>query len=694
MNPEVHSNSVNDQDHRKDTGTKSNGRGPSLLITAAVITLIAALVIGVLPRLRQKEALADGVKEIRGAVMEVTVVKPRRVSDPGVVLPGNIQAIRSTAINARTTGYLTQLNVDIGTHVKAGQVLAVIQSPDVDQQAVQADAQTAQSRAAVEQSRASVAQQQAIVAQDRAEVSRQRFVLQQARQSIIAAEAQYAQAVATEKGANSGLAHSRQALVSQQAAYRGAQAQLNLAKVTNDRYQNLLKQQFVAKQDADQAEATYKVDVAALESAKAAVDAAAADVQTAVQTVSSAKSSVVSAQANLDSSKESVEAAQASLESAEAAVRAALQAVTANSATVRANTAAVAGNVANGKRMGVMVGFEKIVAPFDGVITARNVDVGTLISAGGTETGVTAAAPNSGMLGLAKTDVVRIQVNVPQTYVPSFGEGCTTSIAVRELPGKLFAGSVAIRAGALDTTTRTQLVEVHVDNPKGELVPGMYAEVTLIPMHPAKSIRIPGTALIVDSTGTHVAVVKKDLTIHMQKVVVGRDFGQQVEILKGLKGRESLVNNPLDTLQDGAKVQVQAKPAGADKAAGGAAGAPAGGAPGAPGADGKPTGAAGGATRGVRGGNADDALEEKLPAGATADHPELAAPAGEGGVPGGGKRRGTGDGAGTSTGAGSAESGGAPPRTGKPGTTDGDDADGTSHTRGGARRPSKDDTGG
>ena len=534
-------------------------RGPALLLIAGVIVIIVVLIVGILPRLKQRAALADGVKAVKSTLPEVTVVKPKWVSDPGVTLPGNVQAIKATAINARTTGFLKELNVDIGSKVTAGQVLGIIESPDVDQQYVQAKAQTVQSVATVQQSNANVAQQQSMVAQAKSEVARQRFALQQARQAVSTAQAQLAQSVAGEKGATSALSHAKQALIAQQATYQGAAAQLNLAKVTNDRYQSLLKQKFVAQQDADQAEATYKVDVAALDSAKAAIDAAQADVATAVQTVASARSGITASEANVKSSQENVSAAEQSLVSAQDAVDAAVHAVTANIETVHANKAAVASNEANARRYDVMRGFEKVLAPFSGVITARNVDVGTLISAGGTETGVTTPAPASGMLGIARTDVVRIQINVPQTYVPAISEGSVTKITVRELPGKVFTGKTIIRAGALDTTSRTQLVEVHVDNPTNSLVPGMYAEVSIVPLHPARTLHIPGTALIVDALGTRVAIVRKDKTIHMQKVVVGRDFGTQVEILKGLRGKETLVNTPADTLEDGAKVDVLAK---------------------------------------------------------------------------------------------------------------------------------------
>src|SRR5262249_34322010 len=147
----------------------------------------------------------------------------------------------------------------------------------------------------------------------------------------------------------------------------------------------------------------------------------------------------------------------------------------------------------------VLRGFEKVIAPFDGVITARSVDVGALINAGGSggNNPATSPTPSTGMLGIARTDAVRIQVSVPQTYVPALRAGSAARVTVSELPGRVFAGSVALRAGALDAASRTQLVEVHLPNRTGALVPGMYAEVRLTPAHAPVRLQIPGSALVV-----------------------------------------------------------------------------------------------------------------------------------------------------------------------------------------------------
>jgi RND family efflux transporter MFP subunit len=540
--------------------SQNKGKRPIGLVLFAAVLIVVILIIGIIPRMHQNTALAQSVKEASSTVTQVTVVKPHFVSDPGLTLPGNVQAIRETTINARSTGYLRQLFVDIGSKVKAGQVLAIVQSPDVDQQVYQAQAQTAQSRAVVGQSKAVVAQQEATVVQNMADVAHQRSLVQQARQGVSIATAQEQQSEAAEKSAEAGLSHAQEELAVQNAALKQAQAQRDLANINNTRYQTLLKQGFVAQGDADQALTTYKTSEAAVQSAQSSVDAAQADVESARAAVASAKSAVASAQANVRSSQENVGAAVAAMQSSQATVAAARHTTSADQETVRANQAAVNSNIANERHFGVIREFEKITAPFDGVITSRNVDVGMLISPTTTVTGSTTSAPQTGLLGIARMDTVRIQVNVPQTYVPELVAGSNASVTVRELPGRTFTGVVALRAGGLDSASRTQLVEVHVANPGGALVTGMYADVKITPIHPARTLRVAGTALIVDANGTRVAVVSKDNTVHLRRVTVGRDMGAEVEILKGLKGRETLVNNPPDSLQDKSQVQI-VKPA-------------------------------------------------------------------------------------------------------------------------------------
>ncbi|MCW3094655.1 MAG: family efflux transporter, subunit [Chthonomonadaceae bacterium] len=530
------------------------------LLAVAIVVLLGLLYVGIRPRLQRNTALAQSVKQARSTVPLVDVITPQWVSEGGLSLPSNVQAIKETTMNARTTGYLRRLYVDIGSHIKTGQLLAEIESPDVDQQVYQAQAQTAQSQATVGQSQATVAQQRAGVVQMQAQVAQQSAVVEQARATLASTEAKLTQAQAAQGQAEAQLAHAQQALDVQKAALKQMQAQLDLAAVTNTRYQDLLKQGFVAQQDADTAAATLKTATAAVESAQASIQSAQADIQAAQQAVVASKAVVTSAQADVQASQKSVQASEAALTSSQATVQAAQASVQASLKNVQANQAFVTSNVANTRRYAVMRSFERVVAPFDGVITSRNVDVGTLISAGGSNSAPTSTAPVVGMFGIARTDEIRIQINVPQTYVATIRSGSKAQVTVREVPGRVFTGTVTLRAGALDATSRTQLVEVHLPNRDNVLVPGMYAQVHLAPSHPPLTLRIPGTALIIDGQGTRVAVVTAQNTLHLQPITIGRDFGTEVEITEGLKGTEKLVNNPSDTLQESQPVQVAATP--------------------------------------------------------------------------------------------------------------------------------------
>lgn len=536
------------------------------LILLGVIVIGGMLAFGILPRIANKKALAQGVKEAKSSVPEVVVVKPKLVADTGVSLPGNIEAIQETTINARTTGYLRELNADIGTHVKKGQVVAVLEAPDMDQQAYQAVAQTNQARQVVRESNAAVAQAKANVAASQAEVDKQGETIEQASAQLEGAKAALAQAQAVQEGDQANLEHMQQQLKVQQANLKTQQAQLNFAQASYNRYKSLYQQGFDSAQDFDQAAATLKTQQAAVNSAEAAVASAESDVTTAQKVVQAAAQAVNSAQANVTANQKNVSLNRAQLKSNQATVKYNQEIVRVNQATVAANQAGVIASQANANRYRVMQRFQQVVAPFDGVITARGVDVGALVVGDTANTNAAAATATlnnssittagAGMLGIARTDTVRIQVSVPQSFVPALKTGGKANVSVRELPRRQFVGTITRMAGALDSVSRTQLVEVDLPNSDGALVPGMYAQVQISPVNPTQTLQIPGTALMVDANGVRVGVVKADNTVHMQKVVLGRDFGVTVEILKGLKGKERLVNNPSDLLQDGDHVQI------------------------------------------------------------------------------------------------------------------------------------------
>jgi RND family efflux transporter MFP subunit len=195
--------------------------------------------------------------------------------------------------------------------------------------------------------------------------------------------------------------------------------------------------------------------------------------------------------------------------------------------------------------------FQKVTAPFAGTITARYVDVGALITVG---TGTN----NQALFKIAQSDVLRIYVNVPQTFVNSIQPDQPAQISVQEFPQKTFTGKVVSTAGALDPTSRTLLTEVRVTNEDNLLLPGMYAQVKFTVTRSNPPVLVPGNALVIRPEGTQVATVTKDQTVHYQKVTVGRDYGTQLEIISGLEANETVILDATDDLQEGMKVQAVA----------------------------------------------------------------------------------------------------------------------------------------
>jgi RND family efflux transporter MFP subunit len=210
---------------------------------------------------------------------------------------------------------------------------------------------------------------------------------------------------------------------------------------------------------------------------------------------------------------------------------------------VTAQRNGVAAAKANLGRLQEMKGYLVVRAPFDGVVTLRNIDVGALVNAGSTL-----------LFRIAQIGILRTYVNVPQTQAGFIKTGQPAQLVVSNLPGRLFNGDVARTASALDPARRTMLVEVHVPNREGALLPGMYAQVNLSASRTDPPILIPGDALIVRPEGTEVATILPDHSVHLQKVNVGRDYGDRLEILNGLHPGDTIVSNPGATLQEGMKV--------------------------------------------------------------------------------------------------------------------------------------------
>jgi RND family efflux transporter MFP subunit len=405
------------------TGRKSSS--VAVRISGAVVLLLVLVSIGIFPRIaRHREALA-AVNEsatIHPIVTLAHAVKGEPSSE--LLLPGNIQPLYSANLFARVDGYLERRNVDIGSKVKAGDVLAVISSPEIDQQLLQARATLAQSDASLQQARAALEQ---------------------------------------------------------------AKANAELARLTKERDLPLGAERAISQQIVD--------------AAVQANDARMAD-------VAAAKANITAAEAN----------------------------VTANQANVA--------------RLLQMQGFERIVAPFDGVITERNVERGDLVSTGNAG----AAKP---LFSIAQSETLRIQIDVPQSEAVNIQNGQRAAIDVKERLGRAYTGTVTRSAGSLDSAARTMLTEVQVDNRDGSLLPGMYAKVKFTLPQQRASLIIPTSSLVVDRAGMHVVTVNGDHTIHFNPVAVGKDMGTTIEILNGLDASESIVASPNDLLSEGEHVEVR-----------------------------------------------------------------------------------------------------------------------------------------
>ena len=437
-------------------------RGPWLKLLALAVVVGAATAVylfGFLPRERTAKRLdaAAAVRRITPPLVNGAIVK-RAASSTQLMLPGNITPITEAYIYARAAGYLKQRYVDIGDRVQAGQKLADIEAPDLDQQ--------------VSQARAALAQAQGQLGQS-------------------------------------------------QAALDQLTATRDLAEVTWQRYQVLTAAGAVSRQDGDNQSTAAKTSAA----------------------------NVIAQQKTVRAMEEYVHASQATLD-----------------------------------RLLALQGYERITAPFAGFITARNVDVGALISATGSSLGPirsnTAApsdVPSGGeMFRLAEIGKLRILIAVPQTNAPGVRVGQAATVTVQQIPNLSFPGKVTRTSDSLDAQSRTLLTEVDVDNPRGALLPGMYAMVSFITDRIDPPFMVPDAALVVRSSGTVVAVLQpltpeeqkarageidpamltRIRRVHFQTVEPGRDYGVELEISNGLKAGAEVAVDPGDAVQEGAIVQI------------------------------------------------------------------------------------------------------------------------------------------
>ena len=519
-----------------------------------VIALVVLLLIGILPRIKTTSDNNAAAKFASNPTLNVQTIHAKPAPPTtSLDLPGNIEAIRQTSVNARATGYLKQWFVDIGDHVTQGQVMATIETPDMDQELLQARSQLAGSKAAEAQAQAGLVGMIGNLAQ--------------AEQDQAKADASIAQAVQQVAQQKADVAQAQQAQAQQEANLAQAEASRDLAKVTAQRYENLVGQKAIAQQTADQEEVAYKTAEANVQALQASVGASKANVAAIQAGVSAAQSNVTAYRDALLAAKAGVDTARANVSSSRSNVMAA-----------QANTASSAENLT---RTQVLTQFQNVTAPFSGIVTARNVDNGDLINAGGSSgstqntgsnaagtsasgtaasggatsgSGSTGGAASGSLFSIAQVDNLRIYINVPQEDVDSIKAGVPATVVVKELSSRKFPGTIVRDAEAIDPSTRTLVAEVDVKNQNGLLRPGMFADVQLSVAQPGGTLLIPDSALISNGQGTQVATVTPKKTVHLTNVVVGRDFGQVMQILGGISGKDKIIDNSPDGLKEGEKV--------------------------------------------------------------------------------------------------------------------------------------------
>ncbi|HWZ61086.1 MAG TPA: efflux RND transporter periplasmic adaptor subunit [Gemmatimonadaceae bacterium] len=239
-------------------------------------------------------------------------------------------------------------------------------------------------------------------------------------------------------------------------------------------------------------------------------------------------------------------------------------------ATYDASVASVAAAVADVQRLESLVGYERVTAPFTGVITSRNVENGTFVTGTGTSSAPQPAGQGGNTLSgtqitgqlftVSAIDTIRVYVGVPQSYAPSVQPGGPALLEVAELRGRTFAGRVARTANAVDFSSRTLLTEVDIANPSGALLPGMYGQVHFRFDRTSPPLLIPGTAMIYRLHGAQAAAVGPDSALHFRNLLIGRDYGTVIEVDSGLTDNDYVVSQPSDGLRNGQRVHARLEP--------------------------------------------------------------------------------------------------------------------------------------
>ncbi len=308
-----------------------------------------------------------------------------------------------------------------------------------------------------------------------------------------------------------------------------------------------------ADQTTTQARAQLSETQAALEQAEAALKQARTNVELARVNLERSKTLVaqgIVSNQDLDDKQALFDARQSDVEVAQANIRARQAAIKAQQSVIGSRQSGFNARSANVQRIMELQSYEKVTAPFAGTITARNIEVGTLIGNNGSP------ANGNGLYRLSRLDTIRVFINVPQTYVAAMKPGLETEVLVKELPQKTFTGKVIGTSHSIDPATRTLMVEVRVANPTRELLPGMYAQVRFALPLLNHALLVPASALVVNTDGTQILTVRADKTVQIHKVEVGRDFGKEIEIVSGLNADDEVISNPTDALHDGTHVQV------------------------------------------------------------------------------------------------------------------------------------------
>jgi RND family efflux transporter MFP subunit len=215
---------------------------------------------------------------------------------------------------------------------------------------------------------------------------------------------------------------------------------------------------------------------------------------------------------------------------------------------LNANLAQVKAAQANVDRLAAEEGFKRLIAPFDGIVTARETDIGALINVG--------AAGGAELFVVSDTSRLRVYVNVPQNYVPDVPPGTQATLTVPEHPGKIYRGTVEASASAVNPSSGTTLMQLIVDNKAGELMPGDYASIRLAVKPLTNVLTIPSSALIFDAKGLSVATVNADSRVQLKPVSIERDLGPVIELASGLAADDRVIQNPPDGIGNGAQVRI------------------------------------------------------------------------------------------------------------------------------------------